>query len=311
MKKTLICTIACLTVMVAVLHADAAEKLTLMLDWFPNVDHLPIYVAQEKGYFEEAGLDVKIMSPSDTSDSLKLAMAQTVDLAVGYQPQTVMAAAEGLNPRVVGRLVGHPLTTLLYMKDKGISSPEDLEGKKVGYTVPGMMDLLMAAFAEKNGIESYEAINIGFTIIPALVSGKVNAVMGPFKTYEVVEMKHQGIEAEYFELERHGIPDYDELIFLASPETVEKREGAITAFSDAVQKGIDFARANPKEALNLYFKALPDADRGMETDAFEATLPYFAKNQENDRSRWKAFADFALEAGLIEKAVDISPLLVR
>jgi putative hydroxymethylpyrimidine transport system substrate-binding protein len=197
------------------------------------------------------------------------------------------------------------------MKGKDISSPKDLEGKKIGYTVPGRMDLLMAAFAKRNDIESYEAINVGFTIIPALVSGKVSAVMGPFKTYEVVEMEHQGIEAEYFELEKHGIPDYDELIFLASPETAKQREKAITAFSDAVQKGIDFARANPKEALELYLKALPEADRRMETEAFEATLPYFAKNQENDRSRWEAFADFALEAGLIEKAVDISPLLVR
>ena len=114
--------------------AAAGEKLTLMLDWFPNVDHLPIYVAQEKGYFREAGIEVKILSPSDTSDALKLAVAGQVDLAVSYQPQTIIAAAGGLDVRVVGRLVEHPLTTLLFLKNKGFKTPAEL--KKVGARMP-------------------------------------------------------------------------------------------------------------------------------------------------------------------------------
>ena len=76
-----------------------SQNLTLMLDWFPNVDHLPIYVAQEKGYFAAEDLQVKIISPSDTADALKLAVAGQVDLAVSYEPQTIIAAAEGLPVR--------------------------------------------------------------------------------------------------------------------------------------------------------------------------------------------------------------------
>lgn len=288
-----------------------AEKLSVMLDWFPNVDHLPLYVAQGLGYFDEAGLDVEIISPSETSDSLKLAMSGAVDIAVGYQPQTIMAAAEGLELRVIGRLVGYPLTTLLFLDGKGIEKTSDLEGKTVGYTVPGMMDLLMAAFAKGNGIKEYNAVNVGFTIVPALVSGQVDAVMGPFKTYEVVSMAHQGIKASYFELEKHGIPTYDELIFLTSPKTLEGKRMAITAFADSVQRAIDFARENKEAALDLYFKALPEADREMERDAFAATLPFFVDGQSSDPAKWSAFAKFAHESGLIKTRLDPSGLIAR
>lgn len=289
--------------------ALANEKLTIILDWFPNIDHLPIYVAQENGYFSDSSIDLEIIVPSETSDGLKLTMAGTVDMAVGYEPQTVMAAAEGLSPRVVGRLVGHPLTTLLYIKGKGIEKPSDLNGKKVGYTVPGMMDILMKAFADKNGITEYDAINVGFTIIPALVTGQVDAIMGPFKTYEVVEMEHRGLTPGHFDLEKHGIPDYDELIFITSPSTLKTRKNVIKNFTSAIQKAIDYTKSNPDEALKTYFKALPEADKDLETDAFKATLPYYAKSQISSIKQWQTFCDFALSSGLIEKEVKADILI--
>ena len=289
--------------------AAAGEKLTLMLDWFPNVDHLPIYVAQEKGYFREAGIAVEILSPSDTSDALKLAVAGQVDLAVSYQPQTIIAAAEGLDVRVVGRLIEHPLTTLLFLKDRGYKHPSELSGRIIGYTVPGLMDVLMKAFARINDIENVRLVNVGFTIVPALTSGQVDAVMGPFKTYETVTMAAKGLEADYFELEKWGIPDYDELIFICGPKAMAAKEAAVKAFAAAVARGIAFQQKNPDAALGLYFQALPDADREIEAAAYELTRPYFAASQELKAERWSAFADFALKHGLIARAVDVKPIL--
>ncbi len=289
----------------------AGEKLSLMLDWFPNVDHLPIYVAQEKGYFREAGIAVEILSPSDTSDALKLAVAGRVDLAVSYQPQTIIAAAEGLNVRVVGRLVEHPLTTLLFLREKDFKTPSDLSGRTIGYTVPGLMDVLMQAFARINGIENARLVNVGFSIVPALTSGQVDAVMGPFKTYETVTMAAKGLEADYFELEQWGIPDYDELIFICGPKALVKKEAAVEAFAAAVARGIKFQQEDADAALALYFQALPDADREIETAAYELTRPYFAASQTLETARWQAFADFALKHGLIPRAVDVRPLISR
>jgi putative hydroxymethylpyrimidine transport system substrate-binding protein len=287
-----------------------AQEVTLMLDWFPNVDHLPIYVAQEKGYFAEEGVQVEILSPSDTADALKLAVAGKVDLAVSYEPQTIIAAAEGLPVRVVGRLVAHPLTTLLFLKEKGYSSPSALNGKTIGYTVPGLMDVLLEAFAKINGVTDYTAVNVGFNIVPALTSGKVDAVMGPFKTYETVTMAAKGIEAAYFELERWGIPDYDELIFICGAKTLAKKSDTVQAFMRAVARGLENAHNRPEEALQAYFKAVPDVDQTIERAAFERTQPYFAQTQTIDRERWQAFADFALEHSLITHPVNVATLLV-
>ncbi len=101
-----------------------AQTFTLILDWFPNVDHLPIYVARHQGYFSQEGLEIKIISPSETADALKLAATGNVDIAVSYEPQTIIAAARGLEIVAFGRLIEHPLTTLLFMKNSGIKIPK-------------------------------------------------------------------------------------------------------------------------------------------------------------------------------------------
>lgn len=289
--------------------AMAAEKLTLMLDWFPNVDHLPIYVARHQGFFAQQGLDIDILSPSDTSDALKLAAAGKVDIAISYEPQTIIAAARGLEITVMGRLIEHPLTTLLFLKGKGIETPGDLNGKKIGYTVPGLMDVLLDAFARLNAIENYSAVNVGFSIVQSLTAGKVDAVMGPFKTYETVTMAHKGYEVGYFELEKWGIPDYDELVLVTSRKTMNQKRDAMSKISLILDRAIQYVRANPEEVLEHYFEEVPEADRKIEKDAFELTMPYYAHHQTLDVDRWQQFADFALKYRLIDNPVDAKSVL--
>jgi putative hydroxymethylpyrimidine transport system substrate-binding protein len=287
----------------------AAQKLTLILDWFPNVDHLPIYAAREQGLFAAEGLEIKIISPSDTADGLKMAASGNVDIAVSYEPQTIIAAARGLDVMVFARLIEHPLTTLLFLKGRGIESPRDLSGKKIGYTVPGLMDVLLDAFAQVNHIQDYRSINVGFAIVQSLTAGKVDAVMGPFKTYETVTMAHRGYEVGYFELEKWGIPDYDELIFITSQKTMQTKPEAMAGFRRVMGLSIARVRRNPPQALEDYLKQVPEADRKIESDAFTLTLPYFATNQQLDVKRWQLFADFAFKYGLIDKKVDAIDVL--
>jgi putative hydroxymethylpyrimidine transport system substrate-binding protein len=195
------------------------------------------------------------------------------------------------------------------MKDSGIKVPGDLEGKKIGYTVPGLMDTLLAAFAKLNHIEQYTAVNVGFSIVQSLTAKKVDAVMGPFKTYETVEMAHRGYEVGYFELEKWGIPDYDELIFVTSIKTMRKNHAALTAFKNSIDRAIAYVRKNPEAALQYYFEEVPEADRKTESDAFKLTLPYYAHHQKIDVDRWQQFADFAFKYGLIEKKVDVKSVV--
>ncbi len=290
---------------------DAAQKLTLILDWFPNVDHLPIYVARQRGFFASEGLDIEILSPSETADGLKMAAAGNVDIAVSYQPQTIIAAARGLDVMVFARLIEHPLTTLLFLKDKGFKTPQDLSGMKIGYTVPGLMDVLLDAFAKVNGIRDYQAVNVGFAIAQSLTANKVDAVMGPFKTYETVTLAHKGYEVGFFELEKWGIPDYDELIFIASKKKLMKNQTAMAGFGRAVDRAITRMRQDPDQAFEDYLKQVPEADRKIESDAFKLTLPYYATHQQLDAEPWRQFADFALKYGLIDKKVDVTGVLWR
>jgi putative hydroxymethylpyrimidine transport system substrate-binding protein len=310
MIKKLIATIS-LTLIFSLFGSSgmAAQKLTLILDWFPNVDHLPIYVAQHRGFFADGGLEVEIISPSETSDALKLAASGQVDLAVSYEPQTIIAAARGLDVVVIGRLIEHPLTTLLFLKGRGISVPQDLEGKRIGYTVPGLMDVLLDAFARLNGIQQYDRINVGFAIVQSLTAGKVDAVMGPFKTYETVTMAHKGYDVGYFELEKWGIPDYDELVFVSSKKTLLNKTASLGAFQRAIKRAIGYTRKNSETALKNYLAQVPEADTKIETAAFHLTLPYYAAHQKLDVKRWQQFADFALQYGLVEKKVDVTDLL--
>ncbi len=312
MKKTLfICIAFSVFVFTSGLQAAQKQKLDLMLDWFPNIDHLPVYVAKANGYFEKNGVDVTIMSPSETTDGLKLAAAGTVDLAVSYEPQTIIAASQGLDLRVVGHLVDHPLTTLMFLEGKGISTPSDLEGKTIGYTVPGLMDLLFAAFASLNNVKEYTPVNVGFTILPSLAAGKVDAVMGPFKTYETVAMAQHGYKSGYFELERHGIPDYEELIFVCGKKVLadKSKAKAVEGFVRAIEQAMDYTGSHPGEALKIYLDQVPEADTATETQAFELTRPYYASTRVTDAAKWQKFADFALVHKLIEKRVDVNTII--
>ena len=287
------------------------ERLTVMLDWFPNVDHLPLYVAQQEGLFEQEGLFVAFLSPTETSDALKLAASHKVDIAIAYEPQTIIAAARGLHLKVIGRLMEHPLTTLLFLKGRGISKPGDLTGKRIGYTVPGMMDMLMEAFAKINGIGPYSAINVGFTIVQSLTANKVDAIMGPYKNYETVELEQRGFKADYFALEEWGIPDYDELIFVCGEKAMKGKPEALHGFIRAVNRAIAQSRLYPQKALETYFKAVPEAPQEMEREAFKRTLPVYARTQTLDPQRWQRFADFALQYKLVEKPVDVKTILHR
>ncbi len=308
--KNVICYLICSVLLVFTPNLYAGQKLTLMLDWFPNVDHLPIYVADEMGYFADNKIKVKIISPSETSDALKLAASGNVDIAVSYQPQTIIAADKGLNIKAIAPLVVHPLTTLLFLDSKKIDKPMDLANKKIGYTVPGLMDVLLKAFADINKIENYTPVNVGFTILPALSSNKVEAVMGPFKTYETVGMAQHGYKAKYFELEKYGIPDYEELIFVCGQKSLNDKTMAIKGFVTALSKALEYTNNHPQKALSLYLSAVPQADKKIETKAFELTLPFFAAHtQTHNLEKWEKFADFALEYKLINNKVDVTKII--
>lgn len=301
-------------------HADShqkteMEKVTLLLDWFPNVDHAPLYVAQENKVFAKHGLEVELLWGGDPDAPLKLVAAEKYPFAVSYQQSVTIARAseEVLPVKSIGLLVEHPLNTISFLKKTGIKTPADFKGKKIGYTVAPLDVLLFNAIAANAGLseDDYELINVSTNISASLLSGQIDAVIGPFRNYEINELKLEGAEADYFALEKHGIPDYYELVIVSNDAYLEKYPETAKKLMTAIQEAIQFTKENPDDALKLFFKANPDARKDLEELAFRDTLDVFATTQVQSAEKWNAFAKFAYEKGLISKTVEATDCFIN
>ena len=291
------------------------EKVTLLLDWFPNVDHAPLYVAQENKVFSKHGLEVELLWGGNPDAPLKLVAAGKYPFAVSYQQSvTIARASEDVLPvKSIGLLVEHPLNTISFLKKTGIKTPADFKGKKVGYTVAPLDVLLFNAIAANAGLseDDYELINVSTNISASLLSGQIDAVIGPFRNYEINELKLEGAEADYFALEKYGIPDYYELVIVSNDAFLEKHPETAKKLMMAIQEAIKFTKENPDDALQLFFKANPDARKDLEELAFRDTLDVFATTQVQSAEKWDAFAKFAYEKGLISKPVEAKDCFIN
>ena len=204
--------------------AFADDKMTLLLDWFINPDHGPIIVAEELGYFEDQGLDVEIIAPADPSAPPKLVAAGQGDIAVSYQPSQHLQVAEGLPLIRVGTLVATPLNCLLVLKNGPIQEIADLNGGKIGFSVAGVEEAVLTAMLGNHGVSlnDIELVNVNFSLSPSLMSGQVDAVIGAYRNFELNQMEIEGVEGHCFYVEEEGVPTYDELIYIANRDSMNK-----------------------------------------------------------------------------------------
>src|SRR6056297_1097914 len=219
------------------LPAMAQDQMTVVLDWFVNPNHGPIIVAQEQGYFAEENLEVEVIAPADPSAPPKMAAAGKADLAISYQPQLHLQVAEGLPLRRVGTLVASPLNCLLVLEDGPIDTVADLKGGKIGFSVAGVEEALLKALLRDAGLTmtDIELINVNWSLSPALMSGQVDAVIGAYRNFELNQMEIEGVPGTCLYLEEIGVPPYDELIYVANPETADMDQ--IARFLRAIRKG--------------------------------------------------------------------------
>jgi len=282
-------------------NAWALEKLTLVLDWSINPDHAPLFVAREMGFFKDAGLDLTMIEPGDPNTPPKLVAAGRYALAISYQPQLHMQVDQGLPLVRVGTLIGAPLNSLVVLKDGPIKSIGDLKGRKIGYSVGGFERALLRAMLGKYGVKLNEVtlVNVNFSLSPALMARKVDAVIGAFRNFELNQMAIEGRPGRAFLPELEGVPMYDELIFVANRKRIGDKR--IPAFLKAVKRGAAYLRANPKVSWKLFIKGRRKLDNELNRRAWRDTLAFFAQDPAAlDKNRYRKFAAFMKEQGLIK-----------
>lgn len=292
--------------------SSAAEKLTVLLDWFVNPDHAALVVARERGLFEKAGLEVELVAPADPSAPPRLVAAGQGDLAVTYQPQLHVQVAEGLPLVRVATLVGTPLNALVVLRDGPIKSIGDLKGRTIGFSVGGFEDALVSTMLKTEGLslDDVKLVNINFALSQSLLAGAVDAVIGAFRNFELSQLDIEGRPGIAFYPEENGVPAYDELLLVA--KAGREHDEAIRRFVGAVEEATLWLTNHPDEAWGLFVKSHPDLDDDLNRRAWADTLPRLAKRPAAlDHGRYERFAAYMKEMGLIREIPPVESYAVE
>jgi putative hydroxymethylpyrimidine transport system substrate-binding protein len=293
------------------------EKLTLDLDFYPNADHAGIYMAQEEGFFKEAGLDVTIDSPSEPAAPIKDVTAGRADLAITYEPEVMLAREQGLDVVAVGALVNQPLTSLIWLKKSGIKGPAGLKGKTVSYAGIPYQEAFLKTILRRAKVpaSTVKPVNVGFGLIPSLVSGSAQAMLGGYSNVEGVALRERGEEPVITPVDELGVPTYDELVFVARRSTVAEQGQKIRLFISAVKRGTEAAVKNPKAASEAVIAANSSLEPKLTEAQIAATLPLLEGTAAGkpygylDPQEWEAFAGWMRDEELISNLPKAGELL--
>jgi putative hydroxymethylpyrimidine transport system substrate-binding protein len=279
------------------LSAPGTKPFSVMLDWFPNADHAPLYTAIVHGDFATVGLDVRPVVPSESAEPLKLLAAGKVDMAISYEPELLLARDQGLKVVSIGALVQRPLTSIIALPSAHVRSVADLAHKRVGtagiaYQAAELHTALRAAGVNPSSVSESD---VGFNLVPAMLSGKVAATLGGYWSYEAIQLEQMKKRPVVIPIDKAGVPTYDELVLVVREDEAGTRGQDLRAFLQALTQGEKQVRANPAAAAASIVKANPSAQAKLQLASIEATLPATTPTNQakpygwQDPSAWAAF----------------------
>jgi len=289
----------------------ATEPLSLTLDFYPNPDHAGIYMAQKLGYFSEAGLDVSIQTPSDPAAPIKLLAAGQTDLAISYEPEVMLAREQGLDVVAVGALVDRPLTSLIWLKKSGVKGVADLRGKTIATAGIPYQDAYLKTILARAKLtpSDVKTVNVGYGLLPALVGGSAQAMLGGFSNVEGVDLRLRGKDPVVTPVDKLGVPTYDELVLVARRDRLEEDPQAIRLFLGALARGTAAAIKSPEATTKALLEANSNLDPKLTKAEVAATLPLLSKRGTMNPAEWKAFIAWMRENGLISASPTTAEVL--
>jgi putative hydroxymethylpyrimidine transport system substrate-binding protein len=293
------------------------EPFSLTLDFYPNPDHAGIYMAQKLGYFEEAGLDLSIATPSDPALPLKQVAAGRTDLAISYEPEVALAREQGLDVVAIAALVNEPLTSLIWLKKTGIKAVSEFKGKTIAtagipYQEAFLKTILARAKLSPNAVKT---VNVGFGLLPALLGGSAQAMLGGFSNIEGIDLRERGKSPLVAPVDELGVPTYNELVLVAKRGTLEADPEKFRLFLAALERGTDAAVGQPGAATKAVSEANPDLEPKLTAAEVKATLPLLGDRIGGkpygymDPEEWTEFAAWMRDNGQIDALPSAAELL--
>ncbi|WP_421724708.1 ABC transporter substrate-binding protein [Bauldia sp.] len=281
--------------------AAAADKLTILLDWFVNPNHAPLVIAQEEGIFDRHGLEVELVAPADPAMPPRLVAAGQADIAITYQPDFLMQLSEGLPLVRFGTLVETPLNALIVLEDGPIKDLADLKDKRVGYSVATIQTAYLGEMLKSVGLSADDVtlVNVNFNLVSALRAGEIDAAIDGYRNFELTHLRLEGHPGVAFYPEEHGVPIYDELIYVAHQD--RRDDPLLARFLAAVEEATVYLTNHPDEAKATFIASNPDLDDELNRVAFDLTHARFSRRPAAmDVGRYERFADFLRSYDLIE-----------
>nr|WP_289039439.1 ABC transporter substrate-binding protein [uncultured Allobacillus sp.] len=280
------------------------------LDWTPNTNHTGIYVAKEKGFFKEQGLDVEILLPGEVGVNQLLA-AGKADFGVSYQEGLTQARSEGLPLVSIAAVMQHNTAGYASPVEKGITSPKDFEGKKFGAYGSDLEKAMMTTLMENDNanVDEVDFITTGDSDFFVAVERDVD--------FSLVYYGWTGIEAELrgVDLNMVYLADFSDKLDFYTPilatneKMISEDPELVEAFTHAAVKGYEFAIEQPEEAAQVLIDEVPDLDPELVKRSQEWLSPRYKDDADHfgiqEQERWQKFADFLLENNIIDEAVDI------
>ena len=301
--------VACQSAPVGWPAGQPTTKVSVALDWYPWSNHTGLYLAKENGYYAAEGLDVSIYVPANPEDVLKLVGSGKDTFGISYQTDVLLARSEGVPVKSIAALVQHPLNSIMTLKESGIGRPKQLEGRKVGSPGIPSNDAYLATMLGADGADpkKVEVVNVGFDLVPALIGKKVDAIIGAYWVHESILAEQKGHPVNIMKVEEWGVPDYYELVLVASDDTVTRNSDVVQRFLRATFKGYQDAMKDHARALDVLVKANPETDRELETKGIDMLAPLWLDKDgafgSQTAERWQSYADWLKQQGLLKAEV--------
>jgi putative hydroxymethylpyrimidine transport system substrate-binding protein len=283
----------------------APQGATLVLDFVPNAVHSGIYAADSRGYYRDEGVDLKIQPPGESTDAPKLLGAGKVEFAILDIHDLGIARERGIDLVGVMPIVQRPLASILARADSPVRRPRDLQGRSVGVTGLPSDEAIVDSEVEADGGDpaAVRRVTIGFTAVPSLAAGKVDAATG-FWNAEGVALRRQGVPIRIFKVDRFGAPPYPELVLTTSRRTLEDDPDLVDAVVAATRRGYATAEGDPDAALNDLLAADPSLVRADQQAQLDTLLPVLDPRP-FDFQVLREWAEWDREHGLLEQPLDV------